>query len=253
MSVSRSHLESGTDVHHGRRILALIPARGGSKGLPRKNVLEVGGKPLIAWTIEAGLASAYVDAVVVTTDDREIADIARAYGAEVPFLRPAELASDTSPSIDAVLHALDTLAAAGRDFDYLVLLEPTSPLRARGDIDRAVELLVANETYADAIVSVGEVHMEHPSIVKRIVDGRLVSYIPECAGATRRQDLDRAYFPYGVVYLSKVSSLRETKSFYPDRTMPMLIERWQNYEVDDMYDLLVVDAVLNHRDDRTAQ
>jgi CMP-N,N'-diacetyllegionaminic acid synthase len=115
---------------HGRRILALIPARGGSRGLPRKNVLEVGGRPLISWSIEAALASAYVDAVVVTTDDAEIANVARACGAEVPFLRPPELALDTSPSIDAVLHALDALAALGREFEYLMLLEPTSP-RAR--------------------------------------------------------------------------------------------------------------------------
>ena len=99
-----------------KRTLALIPARGGSKGLPHKNVLEVGGKPLIAWSIEAALASAHIDAVVVTTDDEQIAEVARAYGAEVPFLRPAELALDTSPSIDAVLHALDALAADGREF-----------------------------------------------------------------------------------------------------------------------------------------
>lgn len=231
----------------GKRILALIPARGGSKGLPRKNVLEVSGKPLITWTVEAGLASAHVDAVVVTTDDAEIAEIARAHGAEVPFMRPAELALDTSPSIEAVLHALDALAADGREFDYLALLEPTSPLRAPGDIDRAIELLAANESDADAVVSLGEVHMEHPSIVKRIEGGRLRPYVAQSETVTRRQDLDRAYFPYGVVYLSKVSSLRQTRSFYPERTMPMLIERWQNYEVDDVYDLLVVGAILSYR------
>ncbi len=235
------------------RTLALIPARGGSKGLPRKNVLNVAGKPLIAWTIEAALASNHSDAVVVSTDDAEIADLARAHGAEVPFMRPAELALDTSPSIDAVLHALDTLAEAGREFDLLALLEPTSPLRAPGDLDRAIELLAANEADADAVVSVGEVHMEHPSIVKRIVGGRLEPYVPESVKVTRRQDLDRAYFPYGVVYLSKVSSLRETKSFYPERTMPMLIERWQNYEVDDVYDLLVVDAILSYRHEENSE
>lgn len=240
-------------VHSDVRTLALIPARGGSKGLPRKNVLDVAGKPLIAWTIEAALAARHVDAVVVTTDDPEIAEVSLAHGAEVPFMRPAEFALDTSPSIDAVLHALDALAADGRTFDYLALLEPTSPLRTPGDIDRAIEMLVAHEAEADAVVSVGEVHMEHPSIVKRIVDGRLEPYVPQGTRVTRRQDLDRAYFPYGVVYLSKVSSLRETKSFYPVRTMPMLIERWQNYEIDDIYDLLCVDAILSYRHEENAE
>jgi CMP-N,N'-diacetyllegionaminic acid synthase len=233
-------------VSNSPRVLALIPARGGSKGLPRKNVLDVGGKPLIVWSVEAGLASKRVDAVVVSTDDREIADVALGAGAEVPFMRPAELAADTSPSIDAVLHALDALAADGREFDMLALLEPTSPLRTAGDIDRAVELLIAHAD-ADAVVSVGEVHMEHPSIVKRIEGDRLTPYVPEALKATRRQDLDRAYFPYGVVYLSRVESLRATRSFYPEKTMPMLIERWQNYEIDDVYDLVCVSAILEYR------
>lgn len=234
-------------MFNGRHTLALIPARGGSKGLPRKNLLELAGKPLIAWTIEAALGSAHIDAVVVSTDDEETAEVARAYGAEVPFMRPAELALDTSPSIDAVMHALDALVADGREFDYMALLQPTSPLRATGDLDRAVELLAANEAFVDAVVSVGELHMEHPSIVKRIVDGRLEPYISEGARVTRRQDLDRAFFPYGVVYLSKVSSLRETRGFYPKRTMPLLIERWQNYEIDDMFDMLCVEAILDYK------
>ena len=245
--------DTGRPVYKDKRTLALIPARGGSKGLPRKNVLEVGGKPLIAWSVEAGLASAHVDAVVVTTDDAEIAEVARAHGAEVPFLRPAELALDTSPSIDAVLHALDALVADGREFDYLALLEPTSPLRAPGDLDRAIELLAANEAETDAVVSVGEVHMEHPSIVKRIAHGRLEPYVPESVKVTRRQELGRAYFPYGVIYLSKVSSLRETRSFYPERTIPMLIERWQNYEIDDVYDMVCVDAILSYRHRENAE
>ena len=230
----------------GNRTLALIPARGGSKGLLRKNILPVAGKPLIGWTVEQGLASEFVDMVVVSTDDHEIAEVAREFGASVPFLRPAELAADTSPSIDAVLHALDTLAADGHEFDFLALLEPTSPLRAPGDIDRAIELLVTSSD-ADAVVSVGEVHMEHPSIVKRLEEDRLSPYCEQRTTATRRQELGRAYFPYGVIYLSRVSSLRETRSFYPPKTAPLFIERWQNYEIDDMYDLVCVQAILEYR------
>jgi CMP-N,N'-diacetyllegionaminic acid synthase len=114
-------------------------------------------------------------------------------------------------------------------------------------VDRAIEMLAANESSTDAVVSVGEVHTEHPGIVKRIVEGRLAPYVDTGPTVTRRQDLGRAYFPYGVVYLSTVVSLRETRSFYPDRTIPMPKQRWQNYEIDDVYDLLVVDAILQFR------
>lgn len=234
-------------MYRGRTTLALIPARGGSKGLPRKNLLPLVGRPLIAWTIGAALAAKLVDRVVVTTDDPEIADVSREAGADVPFLRPAELALDTSPSIDAVLHALDFLEAEGQPFDYLALLEPTSPLRAEGDIDRAVRLLADNEDRADAVVSVGEVHMEHPGIVKRVEDGYLRPYVDDAVSVTRRQDLSAALFPYGVIYLVKVEVLRATRSFYPERTIPLPIERWQNYEIDDAYDLACVEAVLNLR------
>jgi CMP-N,N'-diacetyllegionaminic acid synthase len=236
-------------MYRDKTTLALIPARGGSKGLPHKNLLPLAGKPLIAWTVEAALVSAHVDRVVVTTDDAEMAETARTAGADVPFLRPAELATDTSPSIDAVQHALDWLRDnEGQTFDYLALLEPTSPLRAQGDIDGAIALLAENDARADGVVSIGEVHVEHPSIVKRIGDdGYLAPYLDEAPGITRRQDLGPAYFPYGVIYLVKVPELIATRSFYQDRTLPLLIERWQNYEIDDLYDLLCVEAVMNHR------
>lgn len=232
-----------------RRTLALIPARGGSKGLPRKNLLPLNGKPLIAWTIEQALASRHVDRVVVTTDDEEIAEVSRAFGADVPFLRPPELALDSSPSIDAADHAIAWLRVNdGQEFDYTALLEPTSPLRAPGDIDAAIELLAASEDRADGVVSVGEVHMEHPAIVKRIDEsGLLRSYLEDDRKVTRRQDLGTAYFPYGVVYLVRTLRMIEDRTFYPDRTLPLLLERWQNYEIDDILDFVCVEAVMNHR------
>jgi CMP-N,N'-diacetyllegionaminic acid synthase len=237
----------------GRSTLALIPARGGSKGLPGKNLIPLRGTPLIGWTVGQALAATCVDDVVVTTDSDEIAAASLAAGARVPFMRPAELASDTSPSIDAVEHALDWLEAnESRTFDYLALLEPTSPLRAPRDIDRAIGILRANEDRCDGVVSVGEVHMEHPSIVKRVGhDGYLAPWAEERTIATRRQDLAPALFPYGVIYLVKTAKLRETRSFYQERTLPLYLERWQGYEVDDAYDLACVDAVLALRDKET--
>ena len=136
---------------HGKKVLALIPARGGSKGLPRKNVLLLGGRPLLAWSILAARGSAHVDRIVVSSEDREIIETAREWGAEVPFVRPAELARDETSGMDVVLHALDQ---AGQGFDYVVLVQPTSPLRTPQDIDACLERCL--ETGAPACVSVCE-------------------------------------------------------------------------------------------------
>src|SRR2546427_2195706 len=122
------------------RVLGVIPARGGSKGLPRKNVRPMLGKPLIAWTVTQAAKSNYLDRVIVSTDDDEIAAIARAHGADIPFIRPAELARDDSPVADAVVHALTTLKNAGDSYGFVALLEPTSPMRRRGDIDCGLKL-----------------------------------------------------------------------------------------------------------------
>ncbi|CEO88250.1 acylneuraminate cytidylyltransferase family protein [Syntrophaceticus schinkii] len=126
-------------MYKGKKILGLIPARGGSKGLPGKNIKPLCGKPLIAWAIEQGLASKYLDKVIVSTDDEEIAKVSRSFGAEVPFMRPGELATDAAKTIDVVVHALEFLKQrGGLEFDYLALLEPTSPLRKNGDIDKSI-------------------------------------------------------------------------------------------------------------------
>ena len=127
---------------NNKRVVAIIPARGGSKRLPRKNVLPLAGKPLIVWSIEAALASVYIDKTIVSTDDAEIAEISRIAGASVPFMRPPELASDTATSADVVMHALDYLDSQNDHYYYSVLLQPTSPLRTNTDIDAALELCI---------------------------------------------------------------------------------------------------------------
>jgi CMP-N,N'-diacetyllegionaminic acid synthase len=227
-----------------KKVIAIIPARGGSKGLPGKNIKPLCGKPLIAWSIERALESKYIDEVLVSTDSEEIARIALAHGAKVPFLRPADLATDTAGSVDTVLHALDfyrdNLAQA---FDYVVLLEPTSPLREPGDLDAMLELLDRQHTYFDAVVSVGEVH-EHPSIMKRREGNTMVPFYEAIASTKRRQDNIPAYFPYGVGYLAKQDVLRNERSFYPQRTGFHQIKRYQCYEIDDVYDFIAIEAVM---------
>ncbi|KNZ70110.1 acylneuraminate cytidylyltransferase [Thermincola ferriacetica] len=232
----------------GKTILALITARGGSKGLPGKNIRPLLGKPLIAWTIEQALDCPYLDRVVVSTDDREIAETARGFGAEVPFLRPPELATDEAKSIDVVLHALDYFAQQNDEYDYLVLLQPTSPLRRKEDIGRALELLIRNAARADSLVSVGEISHGHPAMVQKIDDeGLLQPFLGQRITALRRQDLSPAYVPYGVVFISKVDKLKLLKTFYQEKTLPYVIQRWQHYEIDDIYDFIVTEAILKQR------
>lgn len=232
------------------RVLALIPARAGSKGLPGKNIRPLHGKPLLAWPIEAGKTSRYVDRVVVTTDSESYADVARQYGAEVPVLRPALLAADTSPSSAAIIHMLDVLAERGEFFDYFVLLEPTSPLTDGGDVDMALETLVAHRDLADALVSVTELISSHPAFaVKRTPDGRIEPYAEvDFTRLPRRQEIDPIYALDGSLYISAVDRYRETQSFCHNRTISHVMPDYKSHEVDSLIDFVCIEAILNHYD-----
>jgi CMP-N-acetylneuraminic acid synthetase len=229
-----------------KTFLAIIPARGGSKGLPGKNVRAICGKPLIAWSIEKAKKSRYLDMVLVTTDCQEIAEISKQFGAHVPFLRPAELATDEASTYDAIRHALDFIKHTERKaFDYVVLLEPTSPLREDDDIDRMLELIVSRQEDFDSIISVGEVS-EHPSIMKRLIGRRLEPYCPELIQTSRRQDNEPAYFPYGVAYIAKTAALLAENTFYTHRSTYFKIRRYQNYEIDDIYGFLCTEVIMRN-------
>lgn len=233
-------------MYKDRKILGLIPARGGSRGLPGKNVKPLLGKPLIAWTVEQARAAELLDRVMVDTDSPQIAEAAKAAGAQVPFLRPAELALDTSPVIDTVLHVLEVFEKEGERYDYLALLEPTSPLRKPGDIDRGIRMLIGRESEASSLVSVGEIALEHPLYAKKISPAGLVQAYggDTCA---LRQALPKAYFPYGVLYLSRAAAIREHHAVYPEPVLAMTVERWQNYEINDIWDFLCVETVMKER------
>lgn len=234
-------------MYRDRKFLAIIPARGGSKGLPGKNIRTLCGKPLITWSIEAGQQSTYIDEVMVTTDSEKIAEIARWAGADVPFLRPAEFASDESTTFAAVEHTITFYREKlFRKFDYIALLEPTSPLRKENDIDTMIEKLVSHEKQYDAIISIGEVH-EHPSIMKRINKDSLVPFCKELELPKRRQDNPPAYFPYGVAYIIKTDTLLKEKTFYPQRNTFHIIERYQTYEIDDIYDFLAIENIMKYK------
>lgn len=194
----------------------MIPARGGSKGIPRKNIRLLGGKPLIAWTIEAARQSRLLSRVILSTEDEEIAAVARQWGVEVPFLRPAELAQDDTPTLPVVEHAVRELQRQGNSFDAVCLLQPTAPLRKAAWIDGCIRLL--EETGADAVVTVCRIPAEyHPwwSLMKD--DQGWLRFSSGGAVPARRQDLPPAFYREGSVYVTRSRVILEEKSLYGSR------------------------------------
>lgn len=216
----------------GQRVLALIPARGGSKGLPGKNIMRVKERPLIAWTAEAARGSRYVDQVVLSTDDEAIMAVGLQWGCEVPFRRPAALATDETPSIEVVMHALEALP----EFGFVVLLQPTSPLRCAADIDAAVEMMIA--AGAPACVSVAEVE-QNPYWMYRLAEkGSLRPLLdPPPGEITRRQDLPAVYALNGAIYISEVAWLLRAMTFVTDETVAYVMPRSRSLDVDTQADL----------------
>ena len=227
------------------KTIAIIPARSGSKGLIGKNIKLLLGKPLICWTIESALSSKNIDLVMVSTDSEEIANISINCGAEVPFIRPLNLASDEATTFSVVEHAIKFYAEEKKiTFDIVALLEPTSPIRENGDIDNMINKLFDNYDEKDAIVSLGEVST-HPALLKKIdKENTVVPYNIRESNNARRQDQEKVYFPYGVGYITKVDVLLEEKTFYPKRTLGYVIGRHQNYEVDDINDFICIQEIL---------
>lgn len=232
-------------MYKGKNILGLIPARGGSKGLPRKNIKPLLGKPLIAWTIEQALASKYLDRVVVSTDDKEIADISKKYGAEVPFMRPKELAEDNAKGIDVVLHAIDWLKENDKrkQYDLIMLLQSTSPLRTTEDIDKAIELLFLLKE-AKAIVSVCEV--DHHSLwVNTLPDDRCMKdFIKPEIMNKNRQELPKFYRLNGAIYIAYCNYLQKRKSFFGKETFAYIMPREKSIDIDDKIDFKLVEILI---------
>ena len=211
---------------NGKTILAIIPARGGSKGVPRKNIRQIGGKPLIAYTIFAAKASNYIDRVILSSDDVEISEVALQYGCDVPFLRASILSTDTATSAEVILDAL--VQCPG--YDYFLLLQPTSPLRTAEDIDACIEDCLAHN--AAACVTVSEVN-ESPFWMYRIGrDQVLAPIFPSLELDTRRQDLEPIYSLNGAIYFAKCDWYLEHKSFLGPSTIAHIMPRSRSIDLD---------------------
>lgn len=224
------------------RVLALIPARGGSKGIKGKNIIDLMGKPLISYSIIAGLESKYIDRVVVSTDSENIAKVAREYGADVPFMRPDYLASDTAKSIDAVIHAINWLKNNSEEYDILVLLQPTQPLREAIDIDNALECFIKNGK--ESLVSVKKV-AEHPVLMRTIgAEGKLEKLL-HINSTIRRQDMEDYYVVDGSIYINLVSELN-TDTSLNDNVVPYIMDSNKSVDIDEMMDLIIAEGMMKY-------
>lgn len=233
-------------MYRDKKILAIIPARGGSKGLPGKNIKPLFGKPLIGWTIEQAKASQYISEIFISTDSQEIADITEEFGVSVSELRPAELANDTATSASFIIYTIEKLRDEGKEFDYIILLEPTSPLRTVDDIDSSIETLLSNPN-AESIVGVCKVESSHPAfMVKQTGSGFLQPYLDENS-VIRRQDIEDLYYFEGTVYVSKTEAFLKKQSFYHEKTLPFLIPKSRSFEIDDSEDWLIVESIVEYK------
>ncbi|MEA2015212.1 MAG: acylneuraminate cytidylyltransferase family protein [Actinomycetota bacterium] len=229
-------------MYKGKTILGLIPARCGSKGLPRKNIKPLLGKPLIVWTIEQALASKYLDRVIVSTDDKEIVEVSKKYGAEVPFMRPKELATDEAKGIDVVLHTIDWIEKNDQLYDLVMLLQPTSPLRKSEDIDKAIELLILKK--AKAIVSVCEV--DHHPLWANILpeDGCMKGFIKTEIMNKSRQELPVFYRLNGAIYFAYCNYLKRQKSFFGRDTFAYIMPQERSIDIDDEIDFKLAEFLM---------
>lgn len=226
-------------------MLALIPARSGSKGLPGKNIKMLLGKPLLVYAIEAAQQAKSIDRIVVSTDDEQIAEVARQYDAEVPFLRPAELATDNASAIDVYLYTIDQLSKLERrSIEEFVVLQPTSPLRQAADIDRAIEIFYARQ--ADMVVSFYQT--SHPPVwAKRIENDKISDYFTFDPGISNRQKLPSAFMPNGAVYVINVTVLREKRTYYTDRTIPYVMPEERSVDIDTEADFKYAEFLIRQR------
>ncbi len=229
-------------------MLAIIPARGGSKGLPGKNIMSLSGKPLIAHTIEAAIESEYVSRVIVSTDDKDIADVAVLSGAEVPFLRPEELSGDKSKAIDAYIYTIDELKRTENiEYGEFVVLQPTSPLRTSEDIDLAIKLFSGKN--ADSVISC--CLTRHPPQWAKTVDKSLkITSLFDIDKASRnRQELEQTYIPNGAVYVFKTASLKKNLTYYTEKTFAYIMPDYRSVDIDTLMDFKFAEFIMKEKDE----
>jgi CMP-N,N'-diacetyllegionaminic acid synthase len=228
-------------------MIAIIPARGGSKGLPGKNVKLLGGRPLICHSISAALKAKTISRVIVSTDDDEIANVARECGAEVPFMRPKKLATDNSMVMDAYLYTIDRLANESKELiESFVALLPTTPLRSSEDIDNAVVIFLERD--ADSVLSVSKAAVPIEWYKKIGKDGLLSNYLLEVDAVNNRQDHIEAHIPNGAIYVFQTELLRKKRQYYLDKTYAYVMPRSRSADIDELLDFEWAEFLMYRKD-----
>ena len=220
---------------NGKSVLAIIPARGGSKGIPRKNIKLLAGKPLISWTIKEAKKSIYIDKLIITTDSEEIAKIGKVEGADSPFLRPAELSRDNSTGTNVILHTLKWFDKKDVAYDYFIYIQPTSPFRNVIHIDEALNLIVSNDK-SDSLVSVS-IPSKHPYWMKKInKNGFLEDFTETDKLYNNRQELPDIFAVNGAIYISKWEIFIKEHSFFNRKCLPFIMDSHSSIDLDTMDD-----------------
>lgn len=232
-------------MYKEKRILAIIPARGGSKGIKNKNIVDLCGKPLISYTIEAAKKSKYIDKVIVSTDSDKIANVSEKFGAEVPFKRPEYLSTDTAKSIEVVLHSIEELKKNNNTFDYCILLQPTQPLRKTFHTDEAIEKII--DSNKESLVSVCEVD-QHPILMRKIDDNGTLQNLIEGSSTIRRQDFEKVYFVNGAIYINKISEMLDINTSLNDNEIPYVMDRKYSVDIDEAADLELAKYFISYQD-----
>jgi len=231
---------------NNKKILAIIPARGGSKGMKNKNIKDLAGKPLLGYTIEAALKSKFIDNIIVSTDSPKIHDVALKYGAKVPFLRPAELATDTTKTINVLIHTVAELKRRGDNYEILVLLQATSPLRNNLDIDYALELFV-KKGYR-SLASVHEVE-NYPILIRSLDENNEITPIFNERSDQRRQDVDKYFYVNGAIYINKISELSNETSLN-NNEIGYVMPKERSIDIDEEMDLAVAEVLLKIKNEK---
>ncbi|MET3939655.1 CMP-N,N'-diacetyllegionaminic acid synthase [Paenibacillus sp. PvP094] len=221
-------------MFHDKKIIAIIPARGGSKGIPNKNIVDVNGNPLIVYTINAAKESQYIDRIYVSTDSTEIADVCRANGVDVDSLRPCYLATDEARTLDTLKYTLNLLQSQNEYYDYVILLQPTQPLRSHIHIDEAIDLIAIHENAS--IISVSEVE-DHPLFMRKINEKGKLESLLQTSSTVRRQDLPVYYKVNGAIYINKVSDIVTQDISLNDNQIPYVMGRQYDLDIDTLEDL----------------
>ncbi len=226
-------------------VIAVVPARGGSKGVPRKNLREVGGVPLVGHAVRAGHGAAQLAACLVSTDDAEIAEVARAHGGQVPFMRPAELALDATPTAPVLRHAVEWYEKEnGCEVSAVVTLQPTTPLRTSEDVDRAVELFLSGQPEADSLISVCNAGGHHPLTLYFAADGYLDPVLKGLNPTTRRQDFPPVYWRNGAIYITRRDLLFAQARVVSDRPLAYPMPMLRSANIDEPFDLELAELMI---------